>query len=178
MTEQTEARQTKMGDKGNARVTSYRLVLAALFTALTTLATALPVIPVGHGYIHLGDGVIFASAILLGPWAAVVGGLGSALADLMAGYVVYAPATLIIKAGMGLIAAKLLAQGDKTGVLRRLTAFAAAELWMLAGYFAYECVIFAPPAAIAALLPNLIQAGGGVVVGFALAPIVQRLKRK
>jgi len=57
------------------------------------------------GYINLGDGIVLiASWILPLPYGLIAAGLGSALADLFSGYVVYAPATFIIKALMAVVA--------------------------------------------------------------------------
>ena len=51
------------------------------------------------GYINLGDGIVLLAAWVLPlPYGLVAAGLGSALADLFSGYVVYAPATFAIKA--------------------------------------------------------------------------------
>ena len=44
-----------------------KTVLTGLMTALVILATSLK-IPIINGYIHLGDGFVFLSAIILGPF--------------------------------------------------------------------------------------------------------------
>lgn len=59
-----------------------KLAFGGVFTALIAVATMflkLPV-PITSGYVHLGDGMIFAASAYLGPWGAVAGALGSALA--------------------------------------------------------------------------------------------------
>jgi uncharacterized membrane protein len=74
--------------------------LVAVFTALVAVATAtLSVsVPATRGYFNIGETVIYVSAILFG---ASVGGLsagiGAMIADLLLGYGVYAPATLVVK---------------------------------------------------------------------------------
>ena len=84
------------------------LVMSALLAALgcaATLAVRIPS-PTG-GYMNLGDTVVILSAYLLGPaWGAAAGGLGPALADLFSGYAAYVPATLAIKALMGMFSPK------------------------------------------------------------------------
>lgn len=77
-----------------------KIVFSALMAALTTAATMVIHIPSAFsGYIHLGDGMVLLSGMLLGPMAgAAAGGIGSMMADLLSGYAFYAPATLIIKA--------------------------------------------------------------------------------
>lgn len=52
--------------------------------------------------------MVLLGTYLLGPvCGAVAGGIGPALADLLAGYTAYVPATLVIKALMGLAAGLL-----------------------------------------------------------------------
>jgi hypothetical protein len=83
-----------------------KLVLAALLTALVTVATIAFQVPVPatKGYINLGDTVIFLAALLLGPrYGAIAGGVGSALADLLSPYAAWAPFTLVIKGLEGFI---------------------------------------------------------------------------
>ena len=84
------------------------LILAAMFAALTCVATMIIHIPspIG-GYFNLGDCMVLLSAFVLGPvWGTAAGGIGSALADVICGYFVYAPGTLVIKALMALAAAQ------------------------------------------------------------------------
>ena len=66
---------------------TFRIVLVALFAALTCVATMFLRIPSPTGgYLNLGDGIALLSAFLLGPWlGGVAAGLGSMLADLQIG---------------------------------------------------------------------------------------------
>ena len=68
------------------------IVTAALGIALVFLATWLLKVPNGiQGYFNLGDGFILLFASVLNPFLAfMVGGVGSALADLSGGYGMYA----------------------------------------------------------------------------------------
>ena len=73
--------------------------------ALTCIATMLIQIPIPLGYAHLGDSVILITAYLFGPVVgALAGGIGSAMADILTGYPVWAVPTLLIKTIMPLIA--------------------------------------------------------------------------
>ena len=82
-----------------------RLVLAAVFAALSCVATMLIQIPSPmNGYVNMGDCFVLLGALFLGPvWGALAGGLGSMLADLFTGYAHYAPGTFLIKALMALV---------------------------------------------------------------------------
>ena len=145
-----------------------KLVWAGLFTALTTVATMVIHIPVGTGYWNVGDALVILSAFLLGPaWGAIAAGLGSALADILSGYAIYAPGTLIIKALMALVAAVILrpAKNKKT-YITAIIASIAAELVMVSGYFAYEAFILGyGMAAIANVYSNALQGLVGASVG-------------
>ena len=77
-----------------------KLVMTALMLCLVLLATIAIRIPAPftQGYVHLGDTFIFVSVLLLGKkYGAVASGVGSAMADILGGFAIYAPWTLIIK---------------------------------------------------------------------------------
>ena len=67
------------------------LVQAGALAALSCAATMVLRIPSPTGgYLNLGDAVVLLGAYLLGPaWGALAGGIGPALADLLAGYAAY-----------------------------------------------------------------------------------------
>lgn len=150
-----------------------KIVWAGLFTALTAVATMVIQIPSPTGgYVNAGDAVVILGAFLLGPgWGALAAGLGSALADLFAGYVIYAPATFVIKGLMALCAGALIRRGKKG---RRSLGFAVAgsvlaESIMIAGYFAFTATVLGFGwGAVAEIPGNAVQAVFGAVAGTAL----------
>lgn len=74
--------------------------LLAFYVALVAVSTvAFTVyVPATRGYFNIGEAAVFTVAFLSGRYfGAVAGGLGSALADMLLGYYVFAPATLVIK---------------------------------------------------------------------------------
>ena len=85
-----------------------KLVMAALFAALTTVMTMVIRIPSPmSGYVNLGDCAVLLSAWILGPGlGCAAAGIGSMLADLL-GYPLYAPGTLVVKGLMALAAGTL-----------------------------------------------------------------------
>lgn len=86
-------------------LTTKKIALTALMTALTAVLTLAAVPLPGGGYYNFGDAVIFVSSATLGPFlGALTGGIGGALGDLCLGYTLYAPFTLAIKAVEGLVA--------------------------------------------------------------------------
>ena len=161
------------------------LVLAALCAALTAAATLVIQIPVpGGGYLNPGDALVLLSAWLLPPLpAAAAAGVGSMLADLISGYPLYAPGTLVIKAAMALAAGLIwnaLAPGkNRPGrvLAARLCSGAAAETIMVLGYFAYAALILQNGlAAAASIPPNLAQAALGFIAAVLLAPLLERAR--
>lgn len=150
-----------------------KLVTCGIFIAVVALATIFIKVPTAIGYVNAGDGFILISALLLGPLAALVGGIGSALADLILGYPFYAPATLIIKGLIGFGAGLFLR--DKNLSFRNILVFLLCELWMVAGYFIFEAFIYSPASALGSVLPNLLQAVGGVLIAALVTPVVKRI---
>lgn len=147
-----------------------RMVLAAVFAALSCVATMVIQIPSPmNGYVNLGDCFVLLGALYLGPvWGAVAGGVGSMLADLFTGYPHYALGTFVIKAVMALVFCCLY-RTLTTGKLPKTAAYllggTAAELTMVAGYFGYACLLLGKGLAAASGIPgNLMQGVFGVVV--------------
>jgi len=83
-----------------------RLTIVAVFTALVFVATMIFQIPIPAtgGYFNLGEAVIYAAALIFGAFVgAFSGGVGAALSDVITGYPIFAPGTLIIKFTEGAI---------------------------------------------------------------------------
>lgn len=158
------------------------LALLALFSALVTVTTLMVRIPIvaTKGYFNLGDSLIFIAAALFGPlFGMIAGGLGSALADLIGGYIHFAPWTFFIKGVEGLIAGFLIGffkskPWSLKGVVVSIFSFVLAAAWMIAGYFGAEYIIYgfdyAPP--LAELPFNVAQGGISAVVAVVLVPII------
>ena len=114
------------------------LCLSGIFAALVFVCTAFLQIPSYAGYLHVGDALIYLAACLLPwPYAMGVGMIGGALADLLTGYAVWAPASLIIK-GLSVLAFRRL---GKIVCLRNLLALIPAWVLCIGGYYAYEALI-------------------------------------
>ena len=80
------------------------IALTGLFTALAYVLTAFLHIPTIKGYVHIGDGAIFlAASVLPTPYAVFAGAVGAALSDGFSGYMIWVPATVIIKAATALL---------------------------------------------------------------------------
>lgn len=156
------------------------LVLAGLLAAFTAIATLLIQIPTPtKGYVNLGDCFVNISGWILGPvYGGAAAGVGSALADMISGYTVYAPATLVIKAGMAAASAVIYTKLSRrfSGFAARIAAAVTAELIMSFGYMAFESVLYGSAAAALPGIPaNLAQGILGAVISVTLFEAV--LKR-
>ena len=161
------------------------IVFTALMSAMTTVLTLLS-IPLASGYYNFGDVPIFLSACLLGPIPAVItGALGATLGDVILGYTLYAPFTLVIKALEGLIVGllfkvvnKLVAKQIPQAIFYCLVNIVGG-LIMALGYFIAEGVMLAEDKWSGGILNlpfNILQGAISAIVATVLA-YVCRLKR-
>lgn len=163
------------------------IVYTSLCIAMVVLCTIIIRIPsIKGGYINFGDIMIFITAAFLGKTPGLLaGGIGSAIADMLAGYSVYAPATLIIKGLEGLICALIMGRNRKgnMNIIRLVIALVVSAAWMVFGYFMYEYGIggllfanqdFGATTAILNLPGNIVQ---GAVSAAAAVPFILAIKR-
>lgn len=156
------------------------LVQCGLFTALVTVGTLISFpIAGGHGFINLGDAVIHTAAFIFGGWhCAAIAALGSALADVILGYSLYVPGTLIIKTLMALAGGVLLRRMNGRQWLIPVS-LSISGLIVPVGYLLYELMLSAFGAwdsnmAIIDLPWNLIQYAAGVVIGSAAVFMIKK----
>ena len=154
-----------------------KLILAALFAALSCVATMSIRIPTPGtgGYIHPGDAIVILSGVILGPvWGFLAGGIGSALSDLIGGYFIYVPITVVIKGLVALTAGLLYQKVGKNQKSRYIAVIlgGVADIILVAGgYFVCEFFIYGAGAA-ASIPANIIQGVGGLVISCILYPIL------
>ncbi len=151
-----------------------------MLTALACVATMIIKIPSPlQGYLNLGDSVVLLCGWLLNPlYGFLAAGLGSALADIFSGYVMYAPATFIIKGLMALVAFygfKMLC--GKVGNLgARIIAGVAAEILMVLGYFVFEGFLYGFGPSVVNIPANGVQGVAGLILGCVLVRIFEKSK--
>jgi len=136
---------------------------------LTTLFIRIP-LP-SRGYFNFGDvAVVFAGLVLGGIiskkriiWGFGVGGLGSALADILGGFAIFSPLTLIAKGLEGAMAAF---SSQRTAMMNYFFLLIGGAL-MVATYFIGEVLMpnIGYQGAVSEVIPNIIQAIGGIVGG-------------
>jgi uncharacterized membrane protein len=149
----------------------------SLLTAAIALATALLRFPILFGYVHLGDGLIFVAAMIIGPYAALPAALGSAMADAFSGYMIYAPVTFLIKGVMGWAAGYFSVQlRDVKHPYAFLTVvYLMCELWMAFGYLAYDWFLY-KEAALGMFPFNLLQGLFGIIIGLIFIKAFHRIR--
>lgn len=168
---------------------TFSLVMTGLMMCLVIVATMLIRIPVPAtgGYVHLGDTMVFLSVIILGRRnGTIAAGIGSALADVFASYVDYAPWTLVVKGLMAFLMGTVLIYMDKKGTLQehigqgklsvlQVLAMTAGGAEMVLGYYIAECFrsgsMIVP---LAAIPPNILQFVVGAILATALAAALYR----
>ena len=173
---------------------AFRIATLAILIAVTALFTFVIRIPIAptRGYINFGDVAIFFTAIIFGPITALItGGVGTALADLLAGYAQWAPFTflahglqglaigLVINAGRKLHVrstqrkqAELSRTPQKPGIASLLLAFVLGTLVMGGIYFLTGGLMVGFAAAATEIPGNILQNLAGVLVGTPLAMAV------
>jgi uncharacterized membrane protein len=142
----------------------------ALVTVMTAIVCVLTMVahvptPVPSGYNHLGDvGVNFA-ALAFGPWLGfLIGGGGTAIADLLLGAPAFAPGSLVVH-GLQAVVVAFLGRGRKPWGM--FLAALAGGLVVIAGYFLYEWPLYGLATAVSEIPSNILQ----VLIGLVGVPL-------
>ena len=158
-----------------------QLVTAALFAALACVATMIIKFPSPlKGYLNIGDCIVLLCGWMLSPvYGFVAAGLGSGLADLLSGYLVYAPATFIIKGLMALIACypfKLIRKSLGHNLPARIISGILAEIIIVLGYYVFEGFMYGFIASAVNIPANAIQGIVGLILGTILIKAFEKSK--
>ena len=146
-----------------------QVALKGLLIAAVALATMLSIpVPGFRLYFNLGEGVIYLAALLLGPvWGAAAGGIGASMADLLLGYPLWAPFTLLIKGTEGYVAGLLGRKHPALGI-------AAGAAVMITGYTTVAGILYGWPAVPVEAATDALQCGIGAAVALAVRPVLQK----
>ena len=160
------------------KISTQKITMASLFAALVCIATMLIQIPSPlKGYLNLGDCVVLAAGWMLSPvYGFLAAGIGSALADIFSGYVMYAPATFLIKGLMSVTAYYgFYTMYRKIGEFSaRLLGGIAAEILMIMGYFWFESVLYGMGASALNIPANAVQGTAGLALGLVLVKALKK----
>ena len=160
----------------NRKKTLRLVAFCGIMAAFVFLGTQLR-IPTAIGYVNLGDAVILIASYVIGPAAFFPAAIGSAVADLIAGYPMYIIPTFVIKGLMGLVAGIIMKHPDHhPHIAKRIIAGVLAELIMVSGYFAAEIFLYDFAAATASIPFNLIQAAAALVIAVPVTYLLKNVK--
>ena len=155
------------------------IVKTAVFAAIICVCTMLIPVPLpGGGYANLGDALVIAAGFFCGPvYGALAAAIGSALADVLLGSALYAPATFLIKGAMALTVA-LVCRSKKITNKAVLIIFASllSEIEMVVGYFVYEVIIYDFSIALMDIAGNAVQGICGVVFSAVIVNLLNSAK--
>jgi uncharacterized membrane protein len=167
-----------------------QLVLVGVTAAFATLAflgtTVIRIpIPASGGYFNLGDTFVMAAALLYGPLVGgLVGAIGPAMADAL-GFPQFILATAVVKGVEGVLIGLIV--GSRRRPWRAVIALAAGVLVLVGGYYVFEAYLYPllalripffgvtdAAAALAEIVPNLLQGGISAVIAFGIWKILAR----
>jgi len=150
------------------KISTKKIVISALFAAITCIATIIIKIPSPlKGYLNIGDCIILLTGWMLSSgYSFLAAGIGSALADLLSGYLVYAPATFIIKGTMAVIACVLSKGLNKIGNMpSKIISGIVAEGFMVLGYYLFEGLLYGFGPSLVNIPANCVQGTAGLILG-------------
>jgi uncharacterized membrane protein len=164
-----------MERKGMQFSPAFRIASVAVLTAVTAVFTLLIRIPSpARGYFNLGDVAIVFTAVTFGPFsAAIAGGLGTGLADVISSFVQWAPISLVVHGLEGLVIGLILRARPGSIPLAFVAGIAGAAV-MAAGYLAGGTLLEGFGPALAELPGNAVQSVAGVILGVPLSVAVRR----
>lgn len=165
----------------NAR--TFNLILTSMLIALVFVATLLlniklPITANG-GLVHLGTAMLFIVSILFGPKkGAIAGAVGMGLFDLISGWTLWAPFTILTRGLQGYIVGKIAWSNGRNGRSIGFNLFATiiSVPFMIAGYYICEGVIFSSWIVPAASIPgNIVQNVVGICAAIPVCAVLKKL---
>lgn len=169
-----------------------QLVSVGIVAAFATLAfvgtTVIRIpIPATGGYFNLGDTFVMIAALLYGPFiGGLVGLIGPALSDAI-GFPQFILATAVVKGLEGAVIGAIGGKTRKASAGRPLFALTVGVVILVGGYFVFEAVLYPmlaktipffgvtdPRAALAEVIPNLLQGVISAVIAFGIWRVFRR----
>lgn len=171
----------KVQSYSTSKVKTFDLIFTAMLAALVFVSTSLLNIklPIGQGgLIHLGTAMLFIAALLFGPKkGALAGAIGMGIFDLVGGWLIWAPITIVARFLQGFIVGKIAWSNGFKGDSVKLNIIAAVASMpvMIAVYYVGQAIMFKNWVAPLASLPGDIAQN---LIGLLIAiPAVTVLKK-
>ena len=158
------------------------LIITAMLVALVFVSTfflniKLPIAANG-GLVHLGTAMLFIASILFGPKkAALAGAIGMGLFDIVGGWALWAPITIVARGLQGYIVGKIAWSKGRNGTSIALNVIATIVSipFMIAVYYIGEGILYGNWIAPLASIPgDLVQNILGIIVA---VPVCVALKK-
>ena len=174
--------ETHTQSYSSSRKQTFNLILTSMLIALVFVATLLlniklPITANG-GLVHLGTAMLFIAAFLFGPKkAAIAGAIGMGLFDLVSGWTLWAPFTIVARGLQGYIVGKIAWSNGRNGnsVAFNLLGAIVSVPVMLAVYYLCEGILYSNWIAPVASIPgNILQNVVGILVAI---PVCIALKK-
>ncbi len=159
----------EMDDILDAKTVAFSADFAAA-VAIATIALSFP-IGGGLGYLNFGEIVIYTAAFLFGSIVGgLAGGVGAAAADILLGWALWAPITLVGKGIEGFVVGKVSGNSVKS----KLLAVALGAPFMIGAYFLSAIYLSGWPYALFSELPtDIIQAVVGAAIAIPISHLLQ-----
>ncbi len=154
--------------KDISRFGTREIAAVAVMSALTTIATMIFTFPfpTTGGYFNLGDAVVVTTALIFGPIVgAIAGGIGSGLADLLGGWMIFIIPTTLIKGAEGFVVGYIAGDRENRTLFKTIVAWIAGGIVLVGGYFIAEAFFLGMgvEAATAEIIINVPQAIGSFI---------------
>ena len=156
------------------------LLIALVFVATAFINIRLPITANG-GIVHLGTAVLFISSIVFGrKKGAIAGAVGMGLFDITSGWIIWAPATFIIRGFMGYVLGTVAYSRGKKGnsLLYNILGIIISGIIMISGYYITEIIFYGNILAPLTSIPgNFIQIAVGGIVAVPLSKVLKKYFR-
>ena len=153
------------------------LLIALVFISTRFINIRLPLASTG-GLVHLGNTMLFISAIVFGnKKGAVAGAFGMGLFDLLSEWAIWTPFTFVVRGVMGYIIGSIAWSSDKKGnnMITNIIGIAVSGIWMIFGYYVTEIILYGNHAKALLSIPgNITQILIGIVIGVPVAKILKK----
>ncbi|MBQ9532097.1 MAG: ECF transporter S component [Eubacterium sp.] len=149
-------------------------IVSGVFAAMIFVLTMFVKFPVGPGYIHFADSLVYVCSALIGPFGILAGAIGEGLADAVGGFAVYVPFTVVIKIIIALPFALSSYKEEKILTVKNILFSVLALFVSTAGYIVADRVVAGQGFAFTYMWINIVQ---GIASSFVFAIIAAAFDR-
>lgn len=161
---------------------TFDLIITGLLAALVFVSTVFLNIklPIGNGgLVHLGTAMLFIASILYGPKkGALAGAIGMGIFDMVGGWMLWAPITIVARGLQGFIVGKIAWSNGRKGnsITFNLIATIVSVPFMIAVYYIGEGILYGNWIAPLASMPgDLIQNALGVIIAIPVCIVLKKV---